>query len=539
MIRYLVLGAGALIAAVPALAQDGAQAGGAPDRHVVVAPYIEASQTLDADLRGGDVLTYTSLAAGVDAAVTTARTDGQASLRYEHRFAYDRYDGDQDIASGLVRASYRASPDLRFDVGGLATRTREDIRGAAPGLLTGNDPNITQVYSVYGGPTLATHAGDVSLGATYQAGYTKVKAPGATDALGSGRLDYFDHSFGQAAAASAGIAAGTVLPIGLSINGGWQQERASQLSQHLDDYYGRGDVLIPVLPTLALAGGVGYEKLTVSQKDPVYGADGTPLVDGNGRFVTNDASPRRIAYRTDGVYWDAGVVWKPNHGTSLSAYVGHRYDSMSYTGQLTYQASRSVGVTVNVYDQVTTFGQQLRDGLASLPTSFIAARDAFSQQYNGCVFSSSGTTPGGCLDSVFQSITTASYRARGVDGAISVNRGLTTYGVGFGYENRKLFAPNVPLGALAFGNEDQSAYGQIFWSRQLSRVSGVQANLFADWYRPGGDPIDVWSYGATASYYHNFGRLGTTASVGIYDFKQGDVRSQIAANATLAARYTF
>ena len=51
--------------------------------------------------------------------------------------------------------------------------------------------------------------------------------------------------------------------------------------------------------------------------------------------------------------------------------------------------------------------------------------------------------------------------------------------------------------------------------------------------------VDVWSYGATASYYHNFGRLGTTASVGVYDFKQGDLRSQVSANAALAARYTF
>lgn len=537
MIRRLILGAGALVAAAPVLAQD---RGGAPDRHAVVAPYIEASQTLDADLNGGDVLTYTTLAAGVDAAVGTARTQGQASLRYEHRFSYDHYTGDQDFASGLVRASTRLTPGLTLDVGGLATRTREDIRGAAPGLLTGNDPNITQVYSVYGGPTLATQAGDVAVNAAYRAGYTKVRAPGDIGIDGRARLDYFDHDVGQAATASAGLAAGTVLPVGLTLSGGWQQDRASQLSQHFDDYYGRGDVLLPVLPTLALAGGAGYEKLTVSQKDPVLTAAGTPLVDANGRYVTNDAAPRRIAYRTEGVFWDAGVVWRPNHRTSLSAYAGHRYDSMSYTGQLTYQASRSTAVAVQVYDQVTTFGHQLQDGLANLPTSFIAARDAFSQQYNGCVFSSSGSTPGGCLDSVFQSITTASYRARGVDGTVSINRGLSTYGLGAGYENRELFAPNVPLGALAYGQHDQSAYTQLFWGRQLSRVSGVQANLFADWYRSGAaSSDDVWSYGATASYYHNFGRLGTTATLGLYDFSQSGIRSQIAANAMLAARYTF
>ena len=292
-------------------------------------------------------------------------------------------------------------------------------------------------------------------------------------------------------------------------------------------------------PTLALAGGIGYEKLTTSQKDPLLTAAGVPVVSVSGRYLTDEASPRRVTFRTDGVFWDAGVVWKPNHRTSVSAYAGRRYGTMTYTGNVSYQASKSVGLSVNVYDQVTTFGQQLRQGIAQLPTSFIAARDAFSQQYNGCVFSQSGTTPGGCLNDVFQSITTASYRARGVDAVVSAQRGLSTYGLGAGYANRQLYAPYVPFGAAVFGNDDESAYVQAFWGRQLSRVSGVQANVFANWYSPASTATDVWSYGATASYYHNFGRLGTTATLGLYDFKQGDLRSQISAQAVLAARYTF
>ena len=51
-----------------------------------VHPYIEASQTFVANLKGGaeDVLTYTSLAAGVDATFQTARTEVRADARYEH-----------------------------------------------------------------------------------------------------------------------------------------------------------------------------------------------------------------------------------------------------------------------------------------------------------------------------------------------------------------------------------------------------------------------------------------------------------------------
>ena len=532
MIRRTAAVALTLVSAAPAFAQDSG-------RRVTVAPYIEASQTLDADLRGGDVLTYTSVAAGIDAAVSTQRTSAQASYRYERRFSYDRYTGDEDVNTGLVRGAVRLTNGLGVDVGGIATRTRSDIRGVAPGLLFGNDTNTAQLWSVYGGPTFASTMGQLSVSAAYRAGYTKVRSPGATGAEGLGRLDYFDHDFGQAATASISASPGTMLPVGVTLSGGWNRDDASQLKQRYNDLYASAGVLAPVTATVALAGDVGYEKLTISQKDPVYTAAGVPAIDANGRYVTNDASPRRIAYRTDGVYWDAGVVWHPNHRTSLSAYAGRRYDSMRYTGQLTWQASKSTGVAINVYDAVETFAHQLQDGIASLPTSFIAARDAFSQQYNGCVFSANGATPGGCLDGVFQSITTAGYRARGVDGVVSINRGLSTYGFGAGYANRELYAPNIPLGALVYGSHDQSAYAQFFWGRQLSRVSGVQTNVFGNWYNSGSSDIDVWSYGATASYYHNFGRLGTTATLGIYDFKQGDIRSQVSAQAQIAGRYTF
>ena len=515
----------------PALAQQ--------TRRVVVAPYLEVSQSLDADLRGGDVVTYTGLAAGIDASVTTTRVNAQASFRYERRIGEGKYHDDSDVGTGLVRASTRLASGLGFEAGGLATRTREDIRGAAPGLLVGNDANTSQLYSVYAGPTLSTHVGDLAVGAAYRIGYTKVRAPGTTDAEGLGRLDYFDHDLAQTATASVSSRPNAMLPIGVTLSGGWSRDDASQLKQRFNDVYGQAGVLVPVVPTVALAGDVGYEKLTISQKDPVYTLAGTPAVDGSGRFITNDASPRRVAYRTDGLYWDAGVVWHPNHRTSLSAYAGHRYDSMRYTGQLSWQASKSTGVSVRVYDDVETFGHQLQDSIAALPTSFIAARDAFSQQYNGCVFTANGATPGGCLDSVFQSVTTASYRARGVDAVVSIHRGLSTYGFGAGYVNRELFAPNIPLGALVYGEHDQSAYGQFFWGRQLTRASGVQVNLFTDWYNAGTTPIDVWSYGASASYYHNFGRLGTTATLGIYDFKQGDLRSQLSGQAQVGARYTF
>ena len=222
--------------------------------------------------------------------------------------------------------------------------------------------------------------------------------------------------------------ANTLLPVGITLSGLYTRESSGQLSQRYEGWFGRGDVLVLVSPTIALAGGVGYEKIETSQRDPLLTSAGDPALDEDGRFVTDRNSPRRIAYRTEGVYYDAGVVWRPNRRTEVRGSVGRRYGSTSYTGSLTYQASLTVGYSAIVYDTVTTFGRQLRTGLANTPTSFRVQRDPFAQQFGGCVFGTTGASPGGCFDDVFQSISTASYRARGIEGVVAATRGRSTSG---------------------------------------------------------------------------------------------------------------
>jgi hypothetical protein len=549
-VRLILGGAAALFVAAPALAQsvsDTASGSGQGARRVVVRPYIEATQILTADLGGGDVLTYTSLAAGVDAAVSTARINGQVSYRYERRFAYDDDIGDTDIHSGLARVEAQLTRNVSLEAGGIATRSRSDIRGAAPGVLVGNVSNIAQVYAVYGGPNFAAQAGDVAVNANYRLGYTKVETPTfGTAATGGQRLDYYDDSIGHTATASAGFRPGTLLPVGLTASAGFDRETAGQLSQRYQGYFGRGDAVLPVSPYVALTAGLGYERIETSQKDALVDAAGVPVLDRDGRFRTAPGSPRRIAYRTDGLYYDAGVIWRPNRRTSVEARIGERYGSLSFTGTATYQASKDVGVAVNVYDGVQTFGRQLRTGLANLPTSFLAPNQGFAQQFNGCVFGATGAAPGGCLDDVFQSISTSSYRARGIDAVLVATRGRTTFGGGIGYANRRLFAPRGAPGLVVTGLEDESYYGQLYFARSLSSVSGLNATAFVNYFdsQLGGGFVTagdggVWSYGATGTYYRNFGRLGTTASLGLYSFKVGDFDSDWSAQALLGARYQF
>ncbi len=77
-------------------------------RQVDVSPYLEVGQVLTADLRnGGDVLTYTNVAVGIDAAIVTNRAELAATLRYEHRFGWGGDSGDSDTISGLARGEKR------------------------------------------------------------------------------------------------------------------------------------------------------------------------------------------------------------------------------------------------------------------------------------------------------------------------------------------------------------------------------------------------------------------------------------------------
>lgn len=532
MTRMLIIGAGlAALIATPAEARD--------DRRKSIEPYIELGQVLTADLQSGDVLTYSTVSAGIDASVHTRRAEVQVSYRYERRISYQKDVRDDDVHSGLARASVKVAPGFSLEGGAIATRVRSDIRGAAPANLAGNVDNISQVYSVYAGPTFGTHVGPVGVAASYRYGYTKAEAPGATGvAPGRPKRDVFDSSQSHVVNASAGVKAGAVLPVGVNVSAAYERDTASQLSQRYEAKVARGDVVLPVVPTVALTAGAGYEKIIVSQKDPVLDGTGQPVTDANGRFRTNQASPRRIAYETDGLIYDAGIVWRPSPRTTLQARVGKRYGGTTYTGSFSYAPNRSLGLQIGVYDSVDTFGRQLRDGIASLPTSFIDQRDAFGQQFSGCTFGNSGAA-GGCLDGVFQSISTAAYRARGVDAVLSAHRGPMSFGVGAGYANRRFHAPGGP-GTTIDGSTDESFYGQAFVGASIDRNSGVNASVFGDYYKSGfGNVPGIYSVGGTGLYYHNFGRLGTNVSAGIYSFSQQGADDQVSAQAQIGLGYHF
>ena len=91
--------------------EAGTRSGG---RRLAVQPYIEASQILTAQLSpGDDVVTYTQLAAGVDASINGRRSAGTVSLRYERNFGWGDA-ADSDTLTG--------SRPAHGDIGGRRAR---------------------------------------------------------------------------------------------------------------------------------------------------------------------------------------------------------------------------------------------------------------------------------------------------------------------------------------------------------------------------------------------------------------------------------
>nr|WP_208403046.1 hypothetical protein [Sphingomonas japonica] len=520
-----------VLAATPAAAQQA----------VVISPYIEAGQILSADLTNDDVLTYTTLSAGVDASIQTRRVEVQLNYNYQHRFSWDDDIGDDDVHNGLARAAVRVANGVSIEGGAIATRARSDIRGDAGPVFGAGVDNVSQLYSLYVGPTVATTSGPFSLNAAYRLGYTKVETPGFRSVGDDFQpLDLYDDATSQLLFGSVGTRAGTIAPFGITLSGAWEREEASQLDQYYDGKYARIDLVQPVSRTLAVVGGAGYEDIEIGQRDPLFDADGFPVTDRNGRFVTDPDSPVRLAYDLDGFIWDAGVVWRPSIRTMLEARVGERYGSTIYTGSLSWAVRSNASLQVGVYDGIQSFGRQLNDSLAALPTNFVSPSDPFGGQYNGCVTGGSNGATGSCLAPVFQSIATANYRARGVDAIYAVTSGNLRYGLGAGYASRRFYAPDRGQGFSIDGVIDESYYAQAFGQTTLDPQSTLAGNVYVNYFDSGlGAAPDVWGAGATGSYFRSFGRINAGLSGGLYTFEQEGLNNQTYLQALAALGYRF
>lgn len=513
---------------------------GRSGKRLSITPYIEAQQVATAQLTpGNDVVTYTSVAAGIDAALQGRNTKGAVSLRYERRFGYGQL-ADSDVISGVARLGTTLIPNaLNVEAGALATRTSVSNNGAVVLGTPVSGNSSAQLYSVYGGPTIKAHMGDVSVDGGYRIGYTKVGTDSnIAGAVGGPALDVFDESIAHNAEIRFGTKPGDMLPVGLGVGGGYYQEDISNLDQRVRNMHARADAVLPVGGGLSLVGGVGYEDVEVSSRDAVRDVNGVPVIGSNGRYVTDKTVARTLSYDTSGLIWDAGVMWRPSKRTALEAHVGRRYGSTSYYGSFAYAPNRRTSLNVSVYDSISGLGGQVNSALAGLPTDFSAARNPFNGDLGGCVVSVQG---GNCLTGALGSVRSATFRARGVSASLGYKTGSIQAGVGLGYDRRKFLAAPGTVLASANGVIDQNYWMSGYINGRIDRNSSFGTTVYANWYQSGfAGTEDAKVVGATASYYRNLGdHLTATAALGIDGINRESQPDLWNASALVGVRYSF
>lgn len=508
-----------------------------------VTPYIEAQQIFSKQFSPqNEVLTWTTVAVGADGHFKGRNSEGSFSARYEHRFGWKNAD-NADIISGVARVGVALVPQtVTFEAGGIATQASIDGKGAAvPGNF--DRESSARLYSVYAGPSVSTHAGDVAVTGSYRIGYTKV---GTTNTIVSNGVsasgDVFDHSITNHAQVRAGVAPGDVLPVGVGVGAGYYQEDIANLDQRVKDFHARADVTVPITGELAAVGGVGYEKVQISSRDAVRDANGAAIVGSNGRYVTDGSQPRQIAYESNGLIWDAGIIWRPSRRTALEAHVGRRYGSTSVYGSFGWRATERSNLNVSVYDNVAGFGGQINRALVGLPTDFEANRNPLTGDINGCVASVGAQNGGGnCITNALGSVRSATFRARGVQASYSVDVGRLGMGVAAGHDRRKFIAAAGTILASANGVTDENTWVSAWLNGRIDRQSTFNTYLYASWFESGfvADG-DGKALGATAGYNRNITEhLSANAALGIQGITRERVEDIWNASALVGVRYSF
>ncbi|WP_324827270.1 preprotein translocase subunit YajC [Qipengyuania zhejiangensis] len=505
-----------------------------------VQPYIEANSVANWQISpDSDVLTYTQLAAGVDAAIVGRNNGGTVSLRYERNFAHQSDGADTDSLSGLARGYATVIPRvLTVEAGALANRTSVDVNGRSTISSFASNDVTTQTYSVYAGPTLQTSVEDVEISANYRIGYTRVDGPDFVTPSGQA-ADVFDDSVSHSASFRAGVAPDRILPVGVGVGAGFYQEDISNLDQRVRDVYVRGDVTVPVSHTVALVAGAGIEDVEVSSRDALRDADGNPVIGTDGRYRTDPASPRVIAYEADGLIWDVGVIWRPSSRTQLQATFGHRYDSETFYGSFTWQPDRRSNLSIGVYDGVQGFGGRLNNALAALPTDFVVPRDPVTGDVAGCVNSLDGA---GCLDGLLGSVRSSVFRGRGVAVSYTHQMGRTVAGIGAGYDRRKFIGAQGTVLALADGIVDESVFVSANMSGPIGPRGNYSLNTYANWFNGGGSNLgDAFALGSSVSYSEQVWRnLSARAAVALSMLDAEAAPDEfVTASALLGLRYDF
>ena len=269
-------------------------------------------------------------------------------------------------------------------------------------------------------------------------------------------------------------------------------------------------------------------------RDPL----GNPVLDKNGRFITDFATPRYVALKKDDPIWDAGFIWRPSRRTNLEAHVGYRYGQISEYGAFTYMPTPKQNLSVVVYDNLGGFGGDLNNTLSNLSSQFQTVRDSITGNISSCL---STAAAGGCLGGVLGSANSAFGLGHGVTIGYDLHFGRWDTGVGVGYDVHRYISASQTVDAHINGKADTYYWVDAFVGAAINEKSQFQSTLNIYKYHSGlvlsGDVTSV----RLVSIYQYFPskHLSFNASLALnasFNQSQADLWSS---TLSLGVRYTF
>ena len=136
---------------------------------------------------------------------------------------------------------------------------------------------------------------------------------------------------------------------------------------------------------------------------------------------------------------------------------------------------------------------------------------------------------------------TFQYRNRGVQAILSSTYGRWSYGVGVGYDRRRLLVPAASPLAYLDGTKDESYYLFLTAGRQLDVDSDLSIAGYLNYYDNGAPGAgDVQSAGISAAYSRRIWRsLTGSAAAALSAFDQDGFNSRLIGSALVGLRYNF
>jgi hypothetical protein len=345
--------------------------------------------------------------------------------------------------------------------------------------------------------------GPVAVNAFYRLGYVSVDDDSlAGTGSSAGRFNSTVHLAG----ASASMAPGP-LPFGWNISAGHVSTSSSGFDTEFESQFIRGDAILPVNPALALTAGIGYSRGKATQRDFLRGPNGAPLFDAAGNLLVDPNGPRVTAYDQDGLFADAGFIWRPSRRSELQLRAGINDDGDPIVAGSA--PSRSAASSASASRCTTTMRRSGRHSPRISGTCRVSLRSSMTFSAAASLPAACSTSrrrgKGVCLSPALQSLTGASYRVRGGSMLFSGNGRLWSWGGGVTYARRDFYLPTAPFSMTLSPRTTRISrlFGSI--SRRLGRYADLGFDGFVSIFNTDAPTIDdVTSIGGRVNFSRSF-----------------------------------